>query len=670
MNEPPRPPPLLSTTTTALLQKHFNHHQSCLPRTARAEVALPSRLRRALGRWRRITRDPRIIELVRSGLRFHMSGEPVGPRRPPVFVGSADQMTALRDQLHDWLREGVIEAGTDARALYGLLFPVAKPGPKRWRFVLDSRRLNAKLTDQPFKMETTEIAARLIRPGDYLTSIDLTDAFLHVPVNRAHRRLLAFQALGRSFWFRAMSFGTKTAPATFTRLLRPVLAQLRREQIRVSAYIDDILIVAESAEASTRATNRALQLLEQLGFTVNKTKSQLTPTQSLQHLGLIFDSTECRLFAPSDKLRAVARTARSVLRRHHDASLTVRQLSRLTGAITALMPALYDARRRRHALQRNVEYGLRVSNVNWDAPVALSRTALRDAFWWSDARRVGRRNGAPMLPRPPAFTLTTDASEFGYGATLQFDNEMHDFRGRWSPDEASRSSNWRESTATARAYQHFKRHLKRHASLLIRTDNTTTLSTLRRFGSRHKHLDEALAPLLHSVIKRQIDMRAEHIAGTDNYIADRLSRAINKHNEWRLAPWALQHIRRTFNIDFTIDWLASASTAQCARYGTADVYDRQAAVQNALRVAWRDETGLVVPPFNLIFRVLNKLALEPHAHGVMVVPSWPSAPWAPLIPWRRRSHILELPPAALVTADGARNPMRDGRSPPLIAFRF
>lgn len=174
--------------------------------------------------------------------------------------------------------------------------------------------------------------------------------------------------------------------------------------------------------------------------------------------------------------------------------------------------------------------------------------------------------------------------------------------------------------------------------------------------------------LLDDAMAQQIDVQAEHISGVNNEVADRLSRNLDSKLDWHLAPSAVNNIKRHFRRDFTIDWLASARTTHCARYGTLDRHDSRAAVFNSLHVTWADEFGLAVPPFNLIARVVTKLLNEPDAHGVLVIPNWPSAFWMPMIMMRRHGAPLTLPSSSLQST-GA-HPMRDNRSPPLLAVAF
>jgi hypothetical protein len=624
-------------------------------------------MRRALRCWRAITRDTKVLDLARRGLRFELKREPIGPKRAPVFRGSPALMRSLTAQLQEWLELGVIEPCTAPRALHSLLFPVPKSGG-RWRWVLDSRRLNEALRYRPFKMESVETVRRLVKKGDWLCSIDICDAFLHVPVSRAHRRFLAFRARGRSFQFAAMSFGTSSAPRTFTRLMKPVLATLRREGIRCSCYMDDVIVMADTKEATAAATQRARLLIESLGLTISYKKSVLIPTQRLLHLGLVFDSQRAKLFAPTEKLKALARSARRVLSLDERGSLTVRELARLSGVIISLLPALRAAWRRRHSIVRNVEFALRRSHGDWDAPVGLSRSAKSDVTFWTTTE-PRRQNGQFMMPpSDDGNVLTTDASEWGFGATLHTSSGGEiSISEPWSPADAARSSNWREATAIQRAFDRFSHRIRKMRCLTIRSDNSTAISILRRYGSRHKHLDLALSRLLATALRRRLEIRPQHIAGLANTVADRLSRNIaTNRNEWRLSPAAMRRIRAHFGPP-TVDWFASDATAQCHRFVSL-LPSTRALGRDAFEFDWTSEFGLFAPPINLIHKVMMRIE-STNAHGVVVVPAWPSAPWGASVPWLS-SRLIYLPATAMRAASASTPLMRDGRAPRLVAFQL
>ena len=106
------------------------------------------------------------------------------------------------------------------------LFLVPKPGTK-WRPVIDLSVLNMHLSVKTFKMETAEITRNSLCKGEWVVSVDLTDAYFHIPIHQKSQKLLRFHVGGRSFQFRALPFGIATAPLEFTRIAKEVKLMLQ-----------------------------------------------------------------------------------------------------------------------------------------------------------------------------------------------------------------------------------------------------------------------------------------------------------------------------------------------------------------------------------------------------------------------------------------------------------
>ncbi|WP_411027016.1 reverse transcriptase domain-containing protein, partial [Salmonella sp. s55044] len=81
----------------------------------------------------------------------------------------------------------------------------------------------------------------------WATSIDLKDAYLHIPIHPNCHWFLAFHYIGgQDYQFTSLPFGLSTAPKVFTRVIRSVLSFLRRRGLVVFAFLDDWLIVSPS----------------------------------------------------------------------------------------------------------------------------------------------------------------------------------------------------------------------------------------------------------------------------------------------------------------------------------------------------------------------------------------------------------------------------------------
>ncbi|XP_039189127.1 protein FAM117A isoform X2 [Crotalus tigris] len=217
------------------------------------------------------------------------------------------------------------------QGFYSILFVVTKASGE-WRAILDLKGLNFHLAYHKFKMQMLRSILRSIRKGDLLTSIDLTKAYLHIPISLAHRRFLRFTYKGRHFQHRALRFGLSSAPRVFTKILAVLAAHLRMRSVRVQCYPDDILIQSSSTGSALSDLELVVKLLQDHGFSVNFPKSHLVPTTRLLHLGAIIDTVECRVYLSQERRNSIRE---SVLQLRRCQSVTLASLSQLLGKMTS-----------------------------------------------------------------------------------------------------------------------------------------------------------------------------------------------------------------------------------------------------------------------------------------------------------------------------------------------
>lgn len=77
----------------------------------------------------------------------------------------------------------------------------------------------------------------------------------------AHRKFLRFLWKGLTYEFQCLPFGLSSAPRTFTKLLKPVMAILRQRGLRSVIFIDDILLMAQSPEELNKQTQEVILFL-------------------------------------------------------------------------------------------------------------------------------------------------------------------------------------------------------------------------------------------------------------------------------------------------------------------------------------------------------------------------------------------------------------------------
>ena len=147
--------------------------------------------------------------------------------------------------------------------------------------------------------------------------------------------------------------------------------------------------------------------------------------------------------------------------------------------------------------------------------------------------------GQPLHPLKHALQIFTDASKEGWGAHL----DEHTARGTWSLPESKLHINHLELKAVFLALKEF-RTLVCNKTVLIATDNTTVVAYINKEGGmKSGSLCALLWRILSWCTRHQVTLKARHIPGWLNVIADKLSRLGQTiQTEWSLHPEVFQAI--------------------------------------------------------------------------------------------------------------------------------
>ena len=100
---------------------------------------------------------------------------------------------ALATCIQSLLSKNAIERMENVKSLgfYTRLFLVPKPH-QRWRPVIDLSRLNTLPHVEKFKMETPDSIRTSLIPGEWVSLIDLWEAYLHISIHPNSRKYLRF----------------------------------------------------------------------------------------------------------------------------------------------------------------------------------------------------------------------------------------------------------------------------------------------------------------------------------------------------------------------------------------------------------------------------------------------------------------------------------------------
>ena len=264
-------------------------------------VNLAGRLKFFLQVWKTLTRDPTILEVVQGyKIPFHTTPEqPCLPHQPKM---RAQDNLLIQEEIEAMLKKGAIhEVSHVNKEFLSNLFLVSKK-EGGYRPVINLKHLNSFVPYQHFKMEGLHLLKEMLQQGDYMCKIDLKDAYFMIPINQESRKFLRFLWQGSLYEFLCLCFGLGPAPLIFTKIMKVPIAFLRRLNVQVIIYLDDMLLMARSKEELIQNRDTLIYLLQHLGFVINKKKSSLSPSQTIEFLGLEINSMLMSLSLPQEKL--------------------------------------------------------------------------------------------------------------------------------------------------------------------------------------------------------------------------------------------------------------------------------------------------------------------------------------------------------------------------------
>ena len=139
-------------------------------------------------------------------------------RHPLILSGykAHQKDLALASCIQSLLTKNPIERVENVRSL-GFYSHVLVPKPhQRWRPIIDLSRPNSFLIIDKFKMKTPESIRTSLIPGEWVSSIDLSDTYLYIPIHPTSRKYLRLAHRSQIYQFTSLPFSLAMAPQIFT----------------------------------------------------------------------------------------------------------------------------------------------------------------------------------------------------------------------------------------------------------------------------------------------------------------------------------------------------------------------------------------------------------------------------------------------------------------------
>ena len=145
---------------------------------------------------------------------------------------------------------------------------------------------------------------------DWAVSIDLTDAYLHVPIHPQSRKYLRFVYEDQVLHFTALPFGMDVDFHKTDGRYSSILTPTCRISFPVHIPLADKNLICNSLISQTVLF---IQTIQSRGFLPNLKKSELLPSQNFIFIGMEFLTQQNLVRVPADRVEALILTIKSIL---------------------------------------------------------------------------------------------------------------------------------------------------------------------------------------------------------------------------------------------------------------------------------------------------------------------------------------------------------------------
>ena len=402
----------------------------------------------------------------------------------------------LDKEVQYMLKNDIIEKSQSNWSSPCILVPKHDGG---FRFCTDFRKVNDKTKSDSFPISRIADCIDQIGNAKFVSTFDMLKGYWQVPLTQRVREISAFVTPSGLYQYKVMPFGMKNAPATFQRMVN----KLVRDIDGCEGYIDDVVIFSDNWSDHIRQIERFFQIMREAKLTINLMKSEFGKA-TVKYLGHIVGQGQVR---PLDaKIQTIVK---------YPIPTSRRELARFLG-----MAGYYRS------------FCLNFSDIAAPLTNLLSKKVK---FVWTDDCQLAFDKVKLLLQKSPVlkspdyekpFKLIIDSSDVGTGSVLVqeasdgLDHPVSYFSKKFLKYQKNYSVVEKETLGLVLALEHFDVYLgSTPFKIKVYTDHNplTFLKTMKNKNQRLVRWSLAL---------QEYNLEIQHIPGSENVVADALSRCI------------------------------------------------------------------------------------------------------------------------------------------------
>ena len=416
-----------------------------------------------------------------------------------------------------------------------------------------------------------------------------------------------------------MPFGLNSAPRIFTKLFKPILRLLRSQGMLLIIYLDDILLIAPTADLCLAQGKFLMKLLQDLGFLVNINKSVLTPNPKDNFSG--FSDRLCKYDNFSPRGKTISNNSKRQFIVGSKFGLYSKPVS-VCGHVFSIKASAF-------VLQKNSTVIKQSFKQSWSKQETMLQSENSTKFSGSsELAVVGRRNATLLLSSSVFPTSQCENSNqlifpglgCNYGAC----------QNSWSlgmgkavvPHKQERTADLFHCSGI------FCFPSKRHSCSAVSGQYCCCkLSESRRGDKVTSFVRSRNCNLGMVFTEKDLSFSNSHTRHVHK-TPDSLSRQKLESTEWMLDSSVFCQIVAVYQQP-QVDLFASHHNHQLPNYFSW-ILDPQAMGTDAFSIPWKFNLYYLFPPFPLIQKCIQKIKQD-QTDALLITPVWKSRPWYPLL---------------------------------------
>lgn len=207
------------------------------------------------------------------------------PNTVPIYTKQYrlpnSQKLEIDKQIQNMLNDGIIEESRSPWSSPLLLVPKKSDSTngKKWRVVIDYRKLNNEIQDDKFPLPNINEILDSLSGAMYFTHLDLYQGFFQINLKSSSRPCTAFTTGKNQYHMTRMPMGLKSSPNSFSRMMTIAMSGLNYDKCLI--YQDDLVVFGRNLNFHNQNLMDVFSRLRKVNLKLNPVKCNFLQKEML-----------------------------------------------------------------------------------------------------------------------------------------------------------------------------------------------------------------------------------------------------------------------------------------------------------------------------------------------------------------------------------------------------